>query len=478
MIGLWLEKWSVFGPQRVALVDAASGQRWSYAELHARAQRRAAWLADQAGIEPGDRVCWHGQNEPEFFELFFACARLGAILVPINWRLAPPEVQYVVDNVRPKLVVGAELIAAWGQEPAPSEGVEVAPFHARPETPLLILHTSGTTGRPKGAVLTHGSITANSLNTSIACDLRSDDSTATFTPLFHTGAINVLSLPLLHRGGKVVLFPRFDAEEILTQVAREQVTILFGVPTTFEMLRDSPAFTRADLSSVRFSLCGGAPCPLKLIDDYAARGVCFRQGYGLTEVGPNCFSLIPEEAARKAGTVGFPVLGCMARLVAEDGQEVTLPGAVGELWLAGEHVCAGYWEDEAASEASRRPGGWWATGDLFTRDEEGFYRVVGRKKEMFISGGENVYPAEVEAAILEHPQVTECVVIGVPDATWGEIGWAYVAPETLCPDALKEFLQARLARYKQPKRIVPVAALPRNAMGKVVRAAIAEMAGV
>lgn len=477
MIGLWLEKWNMFGPQRVAIVDTASGQRWTYAELHARAQRRAAWLLEQ-GVGAGDRVAWQGQNEPEFFELLFACARLGAILVPINWRLAPPEVEYVIENVRPKLVVDADLIAAWAAEGAPSEVAEVPCFHAQRETPLLILHTSGTTGRPKGAVLTHGSIMANSLNTTIACDLRSDDSTATFTPLFHTGAINVLSLPLLHRGGKVVLFPSFDAEEILTWIEREKVSILFGVPTTFEMLRDHEAFGRVDLSQVRFALCGGAPCPMGLIEDYAERGVCFRQGYGLTEVGPNCFSLIPEEAVRKAGTVGFPVVGCQARLVDSEGREVTQPGEVGELWLAGEHVCAGYWEDEAATAAALQPGGWWRTGDLFSRDEEGFYRVVGRQKEMFISGGENVYPAEVEQAILAHPEVEECVVIGVADETWGEVGCAYVAPATLQPEVIKEFLQGRLARFKQPKQVIPLAALPRNAMGKVVRAAVAELVGV
>jgi fatty-acyl-CoA synthase len=476
MIGLWLEKWNVFGPARVALVDAASGQRWTYGELHARAQRRAANLRDEHGIEPGDRVAWYGKNEPEFFELLFACARLGAILVPINWRLAPPEVQYVIDNVRPKLVVEEELVAAWAAEGTPSGPVaEVSCHPATTETPLLILHTSGTTGRPKGAVLTHGSITANSLNTTIACDLRSDDSTATFTPLFHTGAINVLSLPLLHRGGKVVLFPAFDAGQILSWVEREEVSILFGVPTTFEMLRDHADFASADLSKVRFSLCGGAPCPLGLIEDYARRGLCFRQGYGLTEVGPNCFSLIPEEAVRKAGTVGFPVVGCQARLVDAEGNEVTEPGAVGELWLAGEHVCAGYWEDEAATAAALQPGGWWRTGDLFTRDEEGFYRVVGRQKEMYISGGENVYPAEVEQAILTHPDVQECVVIGVADETWGEVGHAYVSPASVDPQSLKDHLQGLLARYKQPKQVFTLEALPRNAMGKVVRAEVGQL---
>ncbi|RMG15587.1 MAG: AMP-dependent synthetase [Planctomycetota bacterium] len=470
-LGLWPEKWSFFGPERVALVDGASGERWTYAELFRRSQHRAAWLRDACGVGPGDRVAWHLGNRLEFFEVLFACARLGAILLPINWRLAPPEVEWILSDARPRVVLDEERLAPVPEGPAPA----VRAARVDEGTPALILYTSGTTGRPKGALLTHGSITANSLNTTIACDLRADDSTVTFTPLFHTGAVNVLSLPLLHRGGKVVLLPRFDPAAVLRCVEEERASILFGVPTTFELLAEDPAFARADLSSVRFALCGGAPCPLGLIHTYAARGVVFRQGYGLTEVGPNCFSLPPEDAVRKAGTVGRPVMHCEARIVDEQGRDVP-PGEVGELWLRGPHVCAGYWENPEATAAALRDG-WWATGDLFCVDEDGYYRVVGRKKEMFISGGENVYPAEVEQAILEHPGVRECAVIGVADLRWGEVGRAYVVPETLDPEELRGFLDGRLARYKIPKAFVPLRALPRNATGKVVRDALASLAG-
>ena len=474
MIGLWLEKWTRFGASRTALVDAASERRWSYADLFAASQRRAAWLRDVHGVRAGDRVGWHAANEPEFFELLFACARLGAILVPINWRLAPPEVTWILEHARPRLVIDEALLAS--DRPA-STGIPDVPAHPTNEqTPLLILYTSGTTGRPKGAVLTHGSLTANSVNTTVACDLRSDDSTIVFTPLFHTGAINVLSLPLFHRGGKIVLMPRFEAAPVLEWIERERVSIVFGVPTTFEMLRDAPAFKDANLTSIRFSLCGGAPCPLGLIEDYAQRGVVFRQGYGLTEVGPNCFSLPPEDAVRKAGTVGFPVMHCQARVVDEQGEDVP-QGEVGELWLKGPHVCGGYWDDADATAAVYTDG-WWATGDLFTVDADGYYRVVGRKKQMFISGGENVYPAEVEQAVLSHPLVTECAVVGVPDGTWGEVGWAYVSPSDIDPASVKAHLDGTLARYKIPKRIIALEALPRNAMGKVVRQALTHMVGV
>ena len=476
MVGLWLEKWNVFGRERVALVDGETGERWTYGRLFAGAQRRAAWLRDVHGVRPGDRVAWSAGNRPEFFELLFACARLGAILVPINWRLAPPEAAYVVEHCRPRLVVDEARFAGdyalAEQGPLP----EVAAHPTADDAPLLILYTSGTTGRPKGAVLTHGSVTWNSVNTQVACDLRADDATVTFTPLFHTGAINVLSLPLLHRGGKVVLLRGFDAGRILAATAAEGATILFGVPTTFEMLRDDPAFAHADLDRVRFALCGGAPCPLGLIDDYARKGVVFRQGFGLTEVGPNCFSLPPEDARRKAGTVGFPVMHCQARIVDAQGRDVAR-GEVGELWLRGPHVCGGYWEDPAATAAALRDG-WWATGDLFTVDDEGYYRVVGRKKEMFISGGENVYPAEVEQALLAHAGVKEAAVVGVPDPRWGEVGWAFVAPASADAGAVRAALEGKLARYKLPKRVIAVDALPRNATGKVVRAQLAALAEV
>ncbi|MBX3471886.1 MAG: long-chain fatty acid--CoA ligase [Planctomycetes bacterium] len=474
-IGLWLEKWDRFGPERVALVSpAATGVvRWTYRDLFRRAQRRAAWLRDVHGVRPGDRVAWREGNRPEFFETLFACARLGAILVPINWRLAQPEIDWIVGHCAPRVVLEAANLAPlddWSDPAVPCA-------EATADTPLMILYTSGTTGRPKGAVLTHGSITWNSVNTQLACDLRADDSTVTFTPLFHTGAVNVLSLPLLHRGGKVVLLPRFDGPEILRAIERERVTILFGVPTTFEMLRDDPGFGRADLGSVRFALCGGAPTPVGLIHQWAARGVVFRQGFGLTEVGPNCFSLPPEDAVRKAGTVGFPVMHCEARVVDAAGRDVP-PGQTGELWLRGPHVCAGYWNDPTATAAALHEGGWWATGDLFQVDPDGYYKVVGRKKEMFISGGENVYPAEVEAAILQFPGVRECAVVGVPDSKWGEVGRAYVAPADVAPEALLDFLRQRIGRYKVPKAVVTLDALPRNALGKVLKHQLAELVTV
>ncbi|MBI4577251.1 MAG: long-chain fatty acid--CoA ligase [Planctomycetes bacterium] len=472
-LGLWPERWDWFGPERTALVDAGTGERWSYRDLHRRSLRRAAWLRDAHGVRPGDRVAWVSRNRPEFFEALFACARLGAILVPVNWRLAPPERRGVLDHAEPRVVLEGDLTGPLAGD-GPDPRVETYP--AGEATPLVILYTSGTTGRPKGAVLTHGSMTANSLNTTVACDLVADDSTLTYTPLFHTGALNVLSLPLLHRGGRVVLLGAFDATEALRVMEREAITTLFGVPTTYTMLRESPGFATADLGRLRLALVGGAPCPVGLIRDYADRGVVLRQGYGLTEVGPNCFSLPARDALRRAGTVGHPVMHCRARVVDEAGRDVA-PGEVGELWLAGPHVCAGYWRDPEATAAASRDG-WWATGDLFRVDGEGYYQVVGRRKEMFISGGENVYPAEVEQAILQHPQVRECAVVGVPDPLWGEVGRAYVAPREAATEGLLSFLGQRMARYKVPRSVVGLPELPRNATGKVDRRALVSAAGL
>lgn len=469
-LGHWLEKWNLFATDQVALVDGDSGERWTYRDFYRRSMLRAQWLRDIHGVGPGDRVAWTEKNRMEFFELFFACARLGAILVPVNWRLAKPEVDWILENAGAKLVITDESLT----ELTLTEDIPNIPAaRVLDSTPVMILYTSGTTGRPKGALLTHGSITANSLNTTIACDLRSSDSTITYTPLFHTGAVNVLSMPLFHRGGKVILTRQFDAEQILSLVEKEAITILFGVPTTFEMLRDSESFSKTDFSSLRFSLCGGAPCPVELIHDYAKQNVVFRQGYGLTEVGPNCFSLPPEDAIRKAGTVGFPVMHCEARLVDSDGKDCP-QGEVGELWLRGPHVCGGYWNNPEATSAALKDG-WWATGDLFQIDRDGYYKVVGRKKEMFISGGENVYPAEVEAAILRLPEVKEVTVFGVSDERWGEVGMAVVSPENLNTDQLKSALNDEIARYKIPKHWLAVEALPRTASGKVDRRKVTEM---
>jgi fatty-acyl-CoA synthase len=491
----WPASWARVVPDKPALVDLATGRSLGYRELDGRADRAANVLREHFGVGRGDRVAVLGQNRPEQVELFFAAAKLGAILVPVNWRLAPDEIAYVLGHSDPKVLfhgddtaaaVGALRAGLWTGPTASFDGGGADAYEGRmarasagpvvpaglpADTPLLLLYTSGTTGRPKGAQLTHGTITWNAINTATGWDLRHDDVTLTHTPFFHTGGWNVLTLPLLHRGATVLLARRFDAAESIDVVVRRRVTVLFAVPTMFQMMLDAPNVHDADFSSVRFFITGGASCPIPLIEAFQRRGVVFKQGYGLTEVGPNCFVLHERDALRKAGSVGFPILHLEARLVDAEGR-CAAAGEAGELQLRGPTVCAGYWRDPEATAKAISADGWFATGDLFRRDDDGYYYVVGRLKEMYKSGGENVYPAEVERVLYDVPGVVEAAVVGVPDEKWGEVGCAFVAlggaggPRP-GPDEIVDHCRKRLAKFKVPRRVEILDALPKGTSGKI-----------
>ncbi len=492
--GQWPAKWKTVVGDKAAVIDETTGRRVTYRELDERADRAANLLRDRFGVGFGDRVAVLGQNRLEQVELFFACAKLGAVLVPLNWRLAPDEVAWILRDAAPAVLLwGADLadgVAAlrdgrWSGPYLPFDGdgpdgyaaltaaASAAPVRTAgivEATPLLLLYTSGTTGRPKGALLTHGTITWNAVNTATGWDLHHDDVTLTHAPLFHTGGWNVLTLPLLHRGATVVLARKFDAAAALRTIAQHKVTVFFAVPTMFQMMLDAPGFADTDLSSVRFFISGGAPCPVPLIWEFQRRGVVFKQGYGLTEVGPNCFVLHERDAVRKAGAVGFPVLHLETRLVDSQGREVPR-GEVGELQLRGPTVCAGYWNNPEATAKALSTDGWFATGDLFRQDEEGYHFVVGRLKELYISGGENVYPAEVERVLYALPGVKEAAVVGVPDPKWGEVGHAFLAFDpaatALTPEQVVEHCRKALARYKVPKYVTLLGELPKGSSGKI-----------
>ncbi len=489
-VGEWLDRRAELSPAVIGLVDVATGQRLTYQALSTRARALATLLAGHFDVRAGDRVAVLAANCPEYLDVFFAAARLGAILVPLNWRLTVPELTGILDDCEPALLLYDETYRATahalaeGRKPRlellpltalPGEDAPLAarsvPFATRDgEEIALILYTSGTTGVPKGAMLSHRMITWNAINTQISWGLRETDVAPIFSPFFHAGGLNVLTTPMVHLGGTNVLLRTSDPAAILDAVAAERCTLVFAVPTVFQAMMDHPRFADADLSSVRYCITGGSSCPLPVIHGYAARGLEFRQGYGLTEVGVNCFSLAPEDALRKAGSVGRPIFHSRARVVDDDDRDVA-PDEVGELVLAGPHVCSGYWRrPEATAEAYR--GGWWHTGDQVRVDAEGYYYIVGRKKDMYISGGENVYPAEVEAVLATHPGIHEVAVLGVPDPKWGEVGLAIVVPRepgTLTAEDVLAYCQGRLARYKIPKRVVFAAVLPRNAMGKVIK---------
>lgn len=461
-------------PDAAALVAAEDGAVTTYAALAERSAKLAGHLAGGFGVQRGDRVAVLAWGHVHTFELLVACARLGAVLVPLNLRLSDHELEAVLARCRPKvlLVDGAfaerapAATARRESYPIP-EGAPAADTSTL-EDPVVMLYTSGTTGLPKGALLPARGIAANAASTSDAWGLGPDDVALVDAPLFHTGGLNVLATPLLYQGGTVVVAPRFDAERSGELLVRHGATVAFGVPTMLERFVSTGI---VDRSKVRLWVTGGAPCPHSLLDAFERKGVALVQGFGMTECGPNCFRPLPRMAK---GSIGTPTLGLEARLVDDAGKDVAL-GDAGELWLRGPQVFAGYFED-AKSTAAALDGGWLRTGDVLRATPEGWF-VAGRKKEMFISGGENVYPAEVEAALMAHEAVAEAAVIGVPDARWGEAGVAYVLPRAeVTPEALRAFLRGRLAGYKVPRTLHVETELPRTASNKIDKQALARLA--
>ncbi|MCU1264882.1 MAG: long-chain fatty acid--CoA ligase [Acidobacteria bacterium] len=494
----WTARRALSSPDKVAIIDAATGGRLTYKELDERATRLANHLRHHCGIRAGDRIAVLAMNRAEILEAFFAAAKLTAILVPLNYRLAPPELQYILEDSEPAVLLYENEFAPALEQLRPhvaiehyieldgptaanyeqalreasTAAVEVESFD--PEMPVLIIYTSGTTGRPKGALLSHRMLTWNSINTTIGWDIISSDITTVHMPLFHTGGFNVLTLPLLHAGGTVVMLRSFAADKVLRALEEHRCTIFFGVPTIFQMMLDSPQFDAIDLSAIRYFISGGAPCPVPLIEAIQKRGIAFTQGYGLTEVGPNCFRLSLDDALRKAGSIGFPTLHSEARIVDETGHDVA-PGEIGELILRGGHVCSGYWRNSEATAAALSDG-WFYTGDLARQDEEGYYYIAGRAKDMIISGGENIYPAEVEAVLHEHPGVASVALLGLPDAKWGERPVAVVISRdtTVTAEEIVEFCAGKLARYKIPKEVFFVQEFPLLASGKVYKRVLKE----
>jgi fatty-acyl-CoA synthase len=339
-----------------------------------------------------------------------------------------------------------------------------------PEDLHCLLYTSGTTGKPKGVMIPHRQVVWNGTNTVIGWQLRDDDVSPIFTPLYHAGGVFAFLVPIFTIGGTIVLHRSFDAAEVWRTIDKERCTVVLGVPTIYKMLLEAPEIETVDLSHVRWLISGGAPLPLYLIEAYQQRGLTFKQGYGLTEVGVNCFAMTVEESIAHAGSIGKPLPYTETRLTDDDGREVPA-GEVGELWIRGPHVSRGYWNNPEATAAALDAEGWFHTGDLARRDAEGFHTIAGRKKDMIISGGVNVYPAEIEGELLLHPGVRDAAVVGVPHPTWGEVGVAFVVAQDAppSPDELIDFLAGRLARYKIPRELVFVDALPRTAYGKVVK---------
>jgi fatty-acyl-CoA synthase len=492
----WLKHWNLHSPERVALLDGESGERWTYRDLWQRAQAGAYALEKEGGLKKGDRVLYLGQNDLNVISLFFACARVGAILVPVNFRLTPRELSYLIDDSKPELIVHDEALQFAAHEGlANSSRVEtrtlllrgcesktslsfealtqiprVYPdFWAEPSDPAMIIYTSGTTGVPKGALISHGGLFWNAVSTSMRLNIVQSDCAVTFLPLFHTGGWNVLTSPFLHRGAQIVLIKKFDPELILQLSQDHKATLLFGVPTTMGMMARTKKFWNYDLSSVRYAIVGGEPMALELIQTWHDKKIPIRQGYGLTEFGPNAFSLNEQDSIRKIGSIGFPNAYISARVVQEDGSEAG-PLEVGELWLQGPACMLGYWNHPEATQAAMGDG-WLRTGDLVHFDVEGYFYVTGRKKDMFKSGGENVYPVEIEQVLAKRKGVREVAVIGVPDSTWGEVGKAFLVcdPGHFDESEIREHCSRYLAKFKIPKYFVEIQELPKSGAGKILK---------
>lgn len=480
-VAQWLDAHARIRPDHVAIVDRASGRRITYAQLRRSANQQAATLR-RLGIAAGDRVAIHSANRVEMLELLFACARIGAVMVPLNHRLSAGELETVLADCGPSLLLEEPgraldisvpctrlpLVSAAADAPALDERLSVDP-----NAPLLILYTGGTTGVPKGAILTQATMQWNAWNTIAGWGLRPTDVAPAFTPFFHTGGLNVLATPLFCLGGTVVLpeGASFEPDTALRVIEEEGCTWVFMVPTMFTMLIRDPRFDARRMASVRALMSGGAPCPQSLFEAYWALGLPLRQGYGLTEAGPNTFGADLEAVRARPGTVGAPLPHVEVRLVRADGTECDAD-EVGELTVRGGHVMPGYFGRPRESAEALRDG-WLHTGDLARRDADGYFYISGRRKEMFISGGENVFPAEIEEALLTHADVAEAAVVGVTDATWGEVGRAFVvvrAGAAPGAEALKAWCREKLAHYKVPKAFCFVEALPRSAAGKVLKA--------
>ncbi len=489
-IGDWLGRREMLSPDKIALIDTLNGnRRISYRRWNHQVNRTARYLSEGLGVKKGDRVAVLAMNCVEYLDIWFACGKLGAILQTLNWRLTVNELAGLLADATPSVLLygpdfksqvealrtGASSVkhfialdGEFAQRQRYSDEPP-SPVELSWNDPWVICYTGGTTGLPKGAILTHRAITANSVNTVMSWGLTPDDVTILNSPLFHTGGLNVFTAPLVHIGGTSIVCRAFDIDQVFDLIRDAGVTLYFGVPTMFIAMQQHPRWLEADFDRLKLVISGGAPCPLPGFEKFWDRGIDFKTGYGLTEAGPNTFWLPPEDVRRKPGAVGFPVFHVDVKVTDEHGA-ICGPDEVGELFVRGPHVCAGYWNRPDESAHAIDKDGWLRTGDLARRDAEGYYSIVGRSKDMIISGGENIYPAEVESVLHAHPGVGEAALIGVPDPKWGEVGRAIVVPnkqQPLTPEDLAAFCTARLAKYKVPKTFVFVDELPKTAAGKI-----------
>lgn len=523
-IGSWLQRRRPKSGNKAAII--AGDREVSYEQLAERSVRLANAFRDR-GVARGDRVAYLGENDPAFLETLFACGLVGAVFVPLNTRLAPPEIQFQLRDCGALLLLHAASLsdlavrgaagtaagrrvavddvtmrgdrdatahhdggAAAAQGEQAAERYEDVVASGSTEAPdeavglddgAMILYTSGTTGHPKGALLTHGNITWNCLNVIVDFDFASTDVALMISPMFHVASLDMGVLPTLLKGGTVVLEPRFDPLRTLQLIERHRATTISGVPTTYQMLCEHPAWAATDLSSLNKLTCGGSAVPLRVLDAYEKRGLRFSNGYGMTETAPGATTLPAARSRDKAGSSGLPHFFTEVRVadLADPGAGPAATGTVGEIQIKGPNVIHEYWNRPDSTADSYTDDGWFKSGDMGYQDDDGFVFISDRLKDMIISGGENIYPAEVEQAITELDAVGSVAVIGVPDEKWGEVPRAVVLLREgaqLSEEQLRAHLDGRLARYKIPKSVVFVDEMPRTASGKIRKADLRKLA--
>lgn len=496
----WIHHHADRSPERLAI--RFPGLDSSYGMLAQRVDRHASALA-ASGVTRGSRVAFLGLNHPDEIALLFACARLGAMFVPLNWRLAAPEHEQILGDCTPAVLfveapfveqtetlraglkttllvsrdstapgwVDGEAFLARGDRPAPCDASVGA------DAPLLISYTSGSTGRPKGVVLSHGALECNAANSADMQDMVPEDRILTTLPLFHVGGLNNQTTPGLSVGCTIVMHPKFDVDATFDAIEQERITLGQLVPAQISMMMQSPRWGRADFSSLRLILTGSAVVPEHQIHAVHACGVPLVQVYGATETCPIAACLKASEAGRKLGSSGRAAKHCELRIVDESGQDVAM-GVTGEILVRGRNVMSGYWNAPQAT-AEVLIDGWYHTGDMGHLDAEGFLYVDGRHKELIISGGENIYPAEIENLLTESPDIAEASVVGCPDARWGEVVVAVVVPHSgrqLSESEVMSRLAGRIARFKQPRKVLFTNELPKTALGKIRRDEVRRMA--
>ncbi len=488
----WISRWAIFYPDKIAIKEYETDRTLTYRQLNNCANFISHKFINELNLTSGERIVLLAENSLEHIVLFSVCQKTGFILVPLNYRLVARELDYQINDSEPSLIITEDkfidkvcelesykkikhkISLADLSKLLEEQKDRICEFNSNESFdenhPIFILYTSGTTGFPKGALYTHKMLFWNSINTQLRLDITSHDRSISCTPMFHTGGWNVIPTPFLHHGAYVCLMKKFDPDIVLQLLEKEKTTMFMAVPTMISMMAQSEYFEKVDLSSVKYFIIGGEPMPLPLIEIWHKKGVPIRQGYGLTEVGPSVTSLHQDDAIRKMGSIGKANFYLKYKIVDDSGNEVK-QGEIGELVLKGPSVTPGYWKNPEATLQSLRDG-WFYTGDLVKEDEDGFLYVVDRKKNMFISGGENIYPAEIEKVLYSHPDILEVAVIGVPDEKWGEVGKAYIRLKensTLNKDKLRKFCEANLARYKIPKYFEIVNEIPKNETGKIDR---------